>query len=99
MTAGAAAVLPTTISLARDGVNVAETAMSFLNGSIQPVINALESLADFDSLDVRAFQQRMREIHALAGVGRRISENAHNCLDCEREEMQGKLTALQGVAA
>jgi hypothetical protein len=99
MTARIAPVPPTAINLARDGVNVAETAMSFVEESIQPVINALEALANFDASDLAAFRQRMREIQALAKVGRRISEDAHNCLDCEREDMQGKLATLQGVAA
>lgn len=99
MNARAESILPTAITLARDGVNVAETAMCFVEGSIQPVINALEALANFDTTDISEFRQRMREIQSLAKVGRRISEDAHNCLDCEREEMQGKLTALQGGAA
>lgn len=98
MTARAGTILPTAINLARDGVNVAETAMSLVEGSIQPVINALEALANFDATDMGEFRQRMREIQALAKVGRRLSEDAHNCLDCEREEMQGKLNALQGAS-
>ena len=98
MTARTVEAQPTAIEVARNAVDIAGTAMCLVGNSIQPVINALEALADFETADVRALQQRMREIRALAKVARRITEDAHNLLDCEREDMTEKLAALKGDA-
>ena len=98
MTARTVKAQPTAIEVARNAVDIAGTAMCLVANSIQPVINALEALADFETADTRALQQRMREIRALAKVARGISEDAHNLLDCEREDIAEKLAALEGGA-
>ena len=98
MSALAVRAAPTELATLRDTVNLAETAMCLVGNSILPVISAVGALADFDATDVRALQQRLREIHALAHVGRRLAEDAHNQLDCEREDFAAKLAAIQGAA-
>lgn len=90
---------PSALAHAIDSVNVSDVATCIVKNSLQPVLAAIEALANFDSTDILEFQQRLREIQALARVGRRLGEDAINTIDCEREDARDKLAALQGRPA
>lgn len=80
---------------ALDAVNVAGTAVSFINDSIHPLISALVELANLDGRDETAMRMRLSLIYDLAKVGRNLVEDAAGCLEMERDTMQAKLDALE----
>lgn len=99
MSARNPAVSPIAVTHAAAAVEVAGVAVSFLNSSIHPVMDALVQLAEFDSPDSGLLRLRLDLVRHLAKVGRNLVEDAAGHLEGMESEVQSALAALKaGVA-
>lgn len=87
------------ISHAIDAVDAAATAVSFINSSIHPVMDALFHLAEFNSDDLGALRLRLDLVRHLAQVGRALVEDAGGCMETYQADLQSTLDALKAGAA
>jgi hypothetical protein len=90
---------PDALQGARDAVWVAEVGMSCIGHNISPILVAIEALTHVDGVASKDLARRMEAIKNLAQVGVRTAGEMENTLDCEREAMQDKLSALEGASA
>lgn len=90
---------PDMLQGARDAVWVAEVGISCIEHNISPILVAIEALTHVDGMTGEDLAKRVEAIKNLAQVGVRTADEMENTLDCERESMQSKLSALEGASA
>lgn len=88
---------PEALRGARDAVWVASVAMNLAEVSVAPILVAIEALAHINGMAGENLVKRLDAIQRLARVGVDAVGDMVNTLDCEREDMQDKLNALEGA--
>jgi len=84
---------------AKDAFWVAEVGESCIRDNIAPIMDALEALTHIDGMAGSDLLARILVIRHLAQVGKSVTYDMANTMNCECKAMQEKLTALEGALA
>lgn len=89
----------TTIAMALEAVNFADTAASWANDRLMPMIQTLAALADFSTDKPHQYVERLALIRSMAQETDFMLNEVAGIFEQERSDFEAKLAALKGGAA
>lgn len=82
-----------------EGINMADTAASWANDRLLPMVQALAALAQFSSDQAHKSNERLALIRSLAMETEFMLGDVTDIFEGERDQLEKKLAALKGGAA